>query len=267
MEKQPPKNKHIPEISFRPITEGLGFHPFSDGLPYAPVVKNSKPQLSNQPIQQNLSNGIGAVSAGPPAFTHRVKTSPAQRTGMNIPNVSVPVAPVDTKSTIKQPLVRERASITSQPIHTAFEKPAVQLKVEQTQSNKFNFGYVFRRIFAYNIDVIINLAISVGTLTGISWLGEINLGILLNENIVLVSIVLFSILNWFLLMLQEVTFKTTLGKHIFGLGFQASGLLIFARALFFIPSFLFFGLGIAWSVIDRQKRCWHDLVVGVQPTL
>jgi hypothetical protein len=45
------------EISFKPITNGLGFHPFSDGLPYAPLGKNSK---------QIVTQGTGAVSAGSP---------------------------------------------------------------------------------------------------------------------------------------------------------------------------------------------------------
>ncbi|OFZ78496.1 MAG: hypothetical protein A2583_05405 [Bdellovibrionales bacterium RIFOXYD1_FULL_53_11] len=47
------------EIKFVPLTDGLGFHPFSDGLPYAPV---SKPRIPG------TSHGTGAVAAGKPVF-------------------------------------------------------------------------------------------------------------------------------------------------------------------------------------------------------
>jgi len=43
-----------PKLKFKPITEGLGFHPFSDGLPYAP-----------QSPQAKKTMGTGAVAAGP----------------------------------------------------------------------------------------------------------------------------------------------------------------------------------------------------------
>ena len=47
-----------PELKFSPITEGLGFHPFSDGLPYAPVTKSREAQAERPPA--DLSSGAGA---------------------------------------------------------------------------------------------------------------------------------------------------------------------------------------------------------------
>src|SRR3954451_2812491 len=57
-QKRPPSpSANDTLISFRPVSEGLGFHPFSDGLPYAPMGKNPKPVSTG---------GAGAVAAGPP---------------------------------------------------------------------------------------------------------------------------------------------------------------------------------------------------------
>ncbi len=73
------ENKNIPELEFRPLTSGLGFHPFSNGLPYAPVTK--------APVaQKKIRSGTGATVAGPPVFTK------------NLPKISVPVAQLPSSS-------------------------------------------------------------------------------------------------------------------------------------------------------------------------
>src|SRR4051812_22981324 len=65
-------------IDFKPLSEGLGFHPFADGLPYAPVVKTvAKKELplpsALNPDSANLgplgqlpmgNMGAGAIAAG-----------------------------------------------------------------------------------------------------------------------------------------------------------------------------------------------------------
>ena len=60
------KHKADTPLSFKPLTEGLGFHPFSDGLPYAPLRKNRTP-----------TTGGGAVAAGPPSFARPTKLNQA----------------------------------------------------------------------------------------------------------------------------------------------------------------------------------------------
>ena len=62
------------KIQFKPLHEGMGFHPFSDGLPYAPASKTSAsiPQKSQPNSQPQVSmNGTGAMAAGRPQFTTR----------------------------------------------------------------------------------------------------------------------------------------------------------------------------------------------------
>jgi uncharacterized RDD family membrane protein YckC len=71
--------------------------------------------------------------------------------------------------------------------------------------------------------------------------------------------------HWLLLLVTEVTFMNTFGKRAFGLKLQGTRSAAFLRAFFFVPSALFFGLGIVWSLFDRRKRCWHDHFVDSQP--
>lgn len=69
MEKKETKN--LP-LDFKPVTEGLGFHPFSDGMPYAPLQKNrNRPAVNStaptgvHPGEPPLEMGTGAEVAGP----------------------------------------------------------------------------------------------------------------------------------------------------------------------------------------------------------
>lgn len=97
------KKKESEQLNFKAINSGLGFHPFSDGLPYAPVSKSpSKPGTSNQlghssssVLGANLLGGAGAVAAGPPQFAGTgTKASLGIKPGSkSAPRISVPVAP------------------------------------------------------------------------------------------------------------------------------------------------------------------------------
>lgn len=51
-------------IHFKPLHDGMGFHPFSDGLPYAPETK-----------KKAWDSGAGAVSAGRPGFAQPIRTA------------------------------------------------------------------------------------------------------------------------------------------------------------------------------------------------
>ncbi len=70
------------QIQFKPLSTGLGFHPFSDGLPYAPQSKN--PQVAR-------ATGSGAVSAGPPTFQFPKPEAPAKA---HAATAAKPVAPL-----------------------------------------------------------------------------------------------------------------------------------------------------------------------------
>src|SRR5436309_3407808 len=102
MEKSPslaPSPTRAP-LQFQAVTPGLGFHPFSDGLPYAPVSKVAmQPAPANRPATvPALGMGAGATSAGPASFqfpvSHPTPTRPAATLNRPAParRVSVPVA-------------------------------------------------------------------------------------------------------------------------------------------------------------------------------
>jgi hypothetical protein len=54
-------DKQDPNLQFKPLSEGLGFHPYSNGLPYSPP-------------KRDTSRGVGAVAAGKPSFAFPQQT-------------------------------------------------------------------------------------------------------------------------------------------------------------------------------------------------
>ncbi|MCM2276919.1 MAG: RDD family protein [Oligoflexia bacterium] len=223
------------ELVFRPITSGLGFHPFSDGMPYAPI--SQKPQTGFRPP---APMGTGAVSAGTPSFASQLPPLSARP----IPRVSVPVA---------QPRPNPEAALNV----------ANPLPVPHPE---YGFVYLLKRAFAYAIDSALNLALCGGALSMALLEQSLKPELLLNPGVILVSVLFFAFFNWAIVTAQEIAFGTSLGKRLFRLAVNGPTSAIFLRAFFFLPSAGFFGAGLLWSVLDRRKRCWHDLIVDLQPS-
>ncbi|MFL5813902.1 MAG: RDD family protein [Bdellovibrionia bacterium] len=253
MQQQGEKGKK--GIDFKPITQGLGFHPFSDGLPYAPVSKTAaRPQATPHAPSREMASGAGAVSGGKADFVY-----PA-------PRVNVPVAaPVTPKASAKpqvqtqKPVAARTAKAPAKQTTTA--TPTAQAFGEPT----FGYVYLFKRVLAYILDTTLNTSLLA---TGLSFAllnEDMNPDLLMNPGIVMISILFFTLFNWALVTAQEIAFGTTIGKRIFGLMIQGSTSAIFLRAFFFLPSLGFCGVGLLWSLFDKRKRCWHDVVVNVQP--
>lgn len=224
------------EINFKPLTDGLGFHPFADGLPYAPA--NKKP---------TSTTGTGAVSAGRPQFSYPV-TSAVRST------------PVDVTA---EKIRRELEAIQTQRNDQARVMAArVQKPIEVT----YGYSYSFERIFAYLLDSAFNLSICASILsvalisTDLNSIQEIS-----SAAMITVGVFLF-ICNWALLAAQEVAFGTTIGKRIFGLKLDGTGVQCLIRSLLFLPALLSCGLGILTAVFDSRKRCWHDRMTQIQPS-
>ena len=232
MNNDTPKKQAPPSgISFRPITEGLGFHPFSDGLPYAPVSKSPK---SN-------SSPAGATIAGKPQYVipnkNVILNRSPQLPSQNIPRVTVPVS------------------------HTVTAPPAIKMPVPSIPG----WGYVFKRVCAYAFDVLLNAGVYLLLLSQTFWKGNFNSSILSDFNVLFVVMVLFSLINWGMITIEEMVFGVTPGKKLFGLKLKGSAIALFLRALFFIPSVAFFGVGLFWAIGDRRKCCWHDRLLDIQP--
>jgi uncharacterized RDD family membrane protein YckC len=250
-------------IDFKPITQGLGFHPFSDGLPYAPVSKTaSRPQATPHTPSRDLSagpglsTGAGAVSAGKADFVYPTA-----------PRVNVPVASPAAPRVSPQPQVQiqkpapQKAAATQKATAKQTATPVAQAFGEPT----FGYVYLLKRVLAYTLDTALNTSLLA---TGLSFAllnEDMNPDLLMNPGIVMISVLFFLLFNWALVTAQEIAFGTTIGKRIFGLMIQGSTSAIFLRAFFFLPSLSFCGVGLLWSLFDKRKRCWHDVVVNVQP--
>ena len=235
MEKKPltPQDRQKKDLSFRPITEGLGFHPFSDGLPYAPVVKTA----AKVSAPKTFSTGTGAISAGTPRPVARA------------PRVSVPVA----QNPIERPKLQQSQQKTVAP------QPVAQFEPE------YGYGYLAARVVAYIFDSMLNISLCATSLALAMWRINLSPESLMNPGIVLVAALFLIVFNWALITAQEVAFGTSAGKRVFGLVLEGGAIAIFLRAFFFLPSVGFGGIGLLWALFDRRKRCWHDVAVDLQP--
>ncbi len=242
MEPTQPNAPSDLEISFRPVTEGLGFHPFSDGLPYAPVVKSprinpSLPVVQNLRAQANLSH--------PPAPGMMPAGSGSVR--------------VSSPGIVSGPLIHPQTAFN-------FQKLGLEPKpIVLTQNLSFGGFYLLKRVLAYTFDFAINSVLILGILFPWVLRQEFNLDIFSNASIFILLILLASMANWTFISLQEVILGTSIGKRIFGLVLKGSGTQRFLRALFFVPSAGFFGLGLFFMIFDPKKQGWHDRLVNLQP--
>jgi len=237
------------DIEFKPLTQGLGFHPFADGLPYAPNGRNAPGQ------NPTLSKGTGAVAAGNPSFSYP-RTQPAiQSTPMTNPSI-------DRIRKELEVLAQARARQNTPPVSVVSTPVSA---VSHLNFKSFGMGYSFARVAAYFIDSAFNLSICAAILSTALVSKDIEaLGLYQLKPLLIAGTFLF-LCNWSLIAAQEVAFGTSLGKRIFGLKLEGTGMEVFMRAVLFIPSLMFSGLGILMAIFDSRKRCWHDQVTQLQP--
>ena len=258
MDKKSPSSPSSDDrtVSFRPVTEGLGFHPFSDGLPYAPMGKNPKSDMALKPMS---TSGTGAIAAGPPRpvlpkVLPKAPTFPTTSLGemrgaketlgfppSRVPRISVPIAK------------KEGAGLSAQP-------PKLILK-----KGSKGMAYVATRSMAYLFDISFNSLLMGGILIGLVWQGDIQLDLFLDYGVSTGTAVFFLISSWGLIALQEVFFRSSLGKYLFQLRLDGSRLRIVLRALLFPFSVGVFSLGIVWGLLHERRSCWHDILSGIQP--
>lgn len=230
------------DLKFKTVNEGLGFHPFSNGLPYAPISKKPAPQKTAVPLTQTTPTthipprpskpmGTGAEAAGIPRFI----TPPSSSSS---PRINVPVAPQ------KQPI---------SPVQTAF-------------TEKFGATYLMRRVAAYILDSIIHLTLTAAIIGFGLWKTGTTINVLSSLNSIAALAIFTGLFHWALMTAQEVVLHTTLGKRAFGLKVSGTPGRLFMRSLLSPVSIAFFGVGLIWAMFDPDRRCWHDMATGVQPT-
>lgn len=234
------------EISFKPLTDGLGFHPFEGGLPYTPA---------NSQNSQKKQTGIGATAAGRPQFSY-----PTQKSATPSPFNPVRSTPVDVTA---EKIRRELESIQTQRLDQA---RAMAARTYAPIEVAYGFSYSFERIFAFLLDSAFNLSVCASILsTALISTDLDHIKTIDDPALITVGVFLF-ICNWALLAAQEVAFGTTIGKRIFGLKLDGTGVQCLIRSVLFLPGLLLGGAGILIAAFDYKKRCWHDRMTQIQPT-
>jgi uncharacterized RDD family membrane protein YckC len=238
-----------PKITFKPLTPGLGFNQFSDHLPYGPagssqqvgaIVPPQKTQTTTSIARAAAqAAGSGAVSAGPATFVMPSPSSPSRPLVKQAPRVA-PKEEVET------------------PVRYA-------LQGLSTEESQYGMTYLIKRTLAYLIDSFLNLTLCAAALSAALWRQDVNPDMLLNDGVVVISVLFILAFNWALIVAQEIAFGTSLGKKVFGLALEGTTWSLLIRSLLFILSVAFCGVGLFWSLIDSKRRCWHDLVSGNQP--
>jgi hypothetical protein len=267
------ENKGDKAIEFKALTDGLGFHPFANGLPYAPITPNGAPKATPKP---SFESGSGAYSAGRPTFitTQKVQVprstvqsqSQAQSSGQSQSHASAQSHssaqfPAQFLTSSQAPRVQTQRQSNLQANVQGQAQSKSLLQVEQ----HYGFEYIAKRFLAYFVDSFLNMSLGAGALFLVLWKQESNLESLINPSILIVSALFLMFFNWAMVTAQEVAFHTSVGKKFFGLQLHGSLGAILIRAILFIPSCAVFGLGVLWILFSPNGRCWHDSASGTQP--
>ncbi|MEK6706173.1 MAG: RDD family protein [Bdellovibrionota bacterium] len=213
--------------------EELSFRPVSDGLgfhPFSdglPYAPQSK-TIKQQKDRQTKIIEAGATMAAPPIFVH------------------------------KAPVIKPAVQLSKK-----WHDQLVNKHIDKTTD--FGAKYLFKRIIAYLVDSALNLVISSVVLYLLLYEKPLNVELILNSGVVLIFLIFTGVINWASITSQEVVFGTSIGKRLFGLTIDGKIIATFIRALLFVLSIGFGGIGLLWAVFDGKKRCWHDLVMGLQP--
>ena len=219
MEQQPPKTK----IQFKPLHDGMGFHPFSDGLPYAPA---SKAQTQTEP--QTPTTGYGATAAGRPRFVHTTSPRPVSHSLAN--SLSTP-----------EPLHTRTAALNS---HLVINPSvAVTEKTGLITDTSLEKQIIRRRAFAYALDMVIHAGFWV--LTNLAALFIFHFQIepeIFTENLPQ-FIAFFALSQWLFIALQETLFETSIGKVFFNLEFKRNHRSLLLRSIVFMMGVVTLGIG------------------------
>lgn len=209
------------------------FKPITDGLGFHPFSDG----LPYAPLKKPM--GTGAESAGRPIPS---------------PQMFKPQAPART-FVPTMTVAKNVAEIA--PVKTATEAP-----VEQNMT-----APLWRRCAAWTFDLVLWVGLWTGTLVLLLKLNHAPLNLLFDSTVL--PFVMGSALLSFVLLLPlvEAVAKRSIGKLIFGLGFEATTGEMLFRALAYWFEIGFLGLGLVWVFFDRRHRPWHDILSGTSPVM
>lgn len=238
-------------LHFQPLTPGLGFHPFSDGLPYTPVRKGHQARLP-KPM------GTGAEAAGTPRFSFP-KTGSAAASATAPATMSRPLG-----SPARETVTRE-ALAARQPLPPAVESSVAPAETPFQPQLDLGVGYLVRRVAAYLIDLFFASTTCALAFGMVLYQSGASLADIRTPGVILLAGVFLLFFAWALTAAQEMITGSSIGKRLLGLRIDGRPTDLFLRSIYFIPSVAFLGLGLLWALFSREKRCWHDVVMDLQP--
>ena len=222
------------KIQFKPLHEGMGFHPFSDGLPYAPESKSK------------YSNGVGANAAGRPQFatpsTSGPALAPATSSSPKVTARQLQERQISSQNTIGKTNATSaaKAGVTSaKPKTAAAVAPAIESSL------------IRKRAFAYLMDTVIHAGFWLAVNLTALFLFKFQIDAeIVRENFGQ-FLVFFLISQWMFIALQEILFENSIGKVFFNLEFKRNHSSLFLRSMVFMLGALCFGLGFYFRPQDR----------------
>ena len=244
MEKQNENKK----IKFKPLHEGMGFHPFSDGLPYAPSSKATE-------ISNRYSSGAGATSAGSPRFVNpnSIQQNRPLGTARQLQQQAQQQNPVRAKtnpdlaqlqkqiqklSTVnKSPALQKTSAVTAAPI----EEPALHAEA----------GILRKRFFAYLMDTVIHSGFWLATNLTALFFFKFQIDSEILKNNFFQFLIFFAVSQWMFIGLQEMLFGNSLGKVFFNLEFKRNHRSLLLRSMVFMLGALCLGLGFYFRPQDK----------------
>lgn len=262
--------KEKEKITFKPASKGLGFHPFSDGLPYAPVSKRPG-YRENQELRKlkPQAEGVGAVAAGRPSFVipQRITSPRIDPTPLEKQKTLLRQPEIAPSSLLKDiPLTPKKlANVTFNHPEKAPQKTQA-FTAEPTQiEDKPGLLFLVKRTLSYLIDTLVNVSLCSAIVAATFWALQIHPGRIVSMEFILLSVLFLGVFSWSLITAQEVAFHTSLGKRLFRIEVDAPGTTLLLRSLFFLISLSMLGLGLFWALFDKKRRCWHDIITDSSP--
>ena len=159
-------------------------------------------------------------------------------------------------------------------IDEEFDRLHTTLKDKEQKAGKVRWGGFYRRAAAFYIDMAV-LSLFSYLLYYMIYIGY-SVGLSAHHETVtfdrFLSFLQLFIVTWFFLvsgyfvLLHGMT-GTTVGKWILGLKVVGANKapVSYGQAMirwFGYVAFAFFGIGILWVLVSREKRAWHDLLAG-----
>jgi uncharacterized RDD family membrane protein YckC len=202
-----------------------------------------------KPLTEGL--GLNHFADGLPYTPASARKKPTIQFGYAPPAAPAPLkqAPVGTESAARM-IERFEAEKDAEPVSAGF----------------------IRRVLAYGLDMLFSTVIF-ATIVWVSFtLNGFDVAHLLGgtrgAQMFWPLALLYVVVHAGYFLVQETTWRRTLGKAVFGMHIRAqSGFATLGRAVCFLVAVAPLGVGLLWCFFDARRRCWHDVITDSEVVL